>query len=61
MLPWTYEVSEIMERFFPWLEYDEVDEPEDISGEIEVHTLSVWLSDIAEKFLHVEEYFRDDM
>ena len=59
MVTWHYEPTEIMEHFFPWLEYDYTREPEEEAGEIESHCFGVWLTPIAEKYLEVEEYFRD--
>jgi hypothetical protein len=53
-----YTIYEFMESRFPWLEYEYADDPEDHYGEIETHVLSVFLSDIAKKFLEVEEFFK---
>ena len=47
-----------MRSRFPWLEYEYADDPEDHSGEVETHVLSVNLSDMATKFLEVEEFFK---
>ena len=48
-----------MRHFIPWLDYEEYDEPEDISGEIESHVLAAWLSKPAKAFLELEAFFDD--
>jgi hypothetical protein len=53
-----YSIYEFMRSRFPWLEYEYADDPEDHSGEVETHVLSVNLSDMATKFLEVEEFFK---
>jgi hypothetical protein len=58
-IPFQYDPNEVMEQFFPWLDYDYAREIEEFSGEIENHFFEVWLTDAAEKYLDVESYFRD--
>ena len=57
VVTWGYGVPDVMEHFFPWLEYEYPDEPEEIGGEIEEHRLSVRLTDVAKGFLLAEDYF----
>lgn len=58
-LPWQYDVHEVMQQFFPWLVFDYAEDIVDVSGEIEEHIFEVWLTDVAKKYLDVEDYFRD--
>jgi hypothetical protein len=53
-----YSIYEFMRSRFPWLEYEYADDPEDHAGEVETHVLLVNLSEIAKKFLEVEEFFK---
>jgi Domain of unknown function (DUF4365) len=46
-----------MARFFPWLDFDYVEDSEEIGGEVVVHTLSVRLNNIAQSFMTLEEYY----
>ena len=46
-----------MARFFPWLDFDYIEDTEAIGGEVVVHTLSVQLNNIAESFMMLEEYY----
>jgi hypothetical protein len=57
MATWHYEVLDIMRYFLPWLDYDEMDAPVDMSGEIEARLMSVWLSKPALSFLELEAFF----
>lgn len=52
-----HDVGQILQRFMPWLEYEYLEPPEDISGEIEVYKLQVWLSPAAKHYLAAEKYF----
>lgn len=56
---WHYEVAELMHHFLPWLDYEYHEEPDDSSGEVEGHVMSVWLSKPAEAFLVLEGFFAD--
>jgi hypothetical protein len=42
----------------PKIEAHGASQGEDHAGEVETHVLSVYLSDIAKKFLEVEEFFK---
>jgi Domain of unknown function (DUF4365) len=55
----NFTIRDIMRHFVPWLDYEEYDEPEDISGEIESHVLTAWLSKAAKAFLELEAFFDD--
>jgi hypothetical protein len=57
MATWHYEVLDIMRHFLPWLDYEELDQPEDMSGEIEGHVMSASLSKPALAFLELEAFF----
>jgi hypothetical protein len=46
-----------MAQFFPWLDFDYVEDSEALDGEVVVHTLSVRLNKIAESFMTLEEYY----
>ena len=58
---WGYQVPDVMSHFFPWLEYEYLDEPEEVAGEIEEHRLSVSLTDAAKGFLLAEDYFENGL
>lgn len=57
MATWHYEVAELMHHFLPWLDYEYLDEPEDLSGEIEGHAFEATLSEVAKAFLVLEAFF----
>ncbi len=46
-----------MARVFPWLDFDYVEQSDEVGGEVVVHTLSVRLNEIAESFMALEEYY----
>jgi hypothetical protein len=49
-----------MTRYFPWLDYEYAEEPEDaIAGEVVVHVIRVWVNDLGNKFLALEQYFTE--
>lgn len=57
MVTWHYEVDDLMNHFFPWLDYEYDREPDDWSGEVEEHLFVVELTRPARAFLEVEIYF----
>lgn len=57
MATWHYEVPELMQHFFPWLDYTYHEEPEFYELEVEEHVMEVWLSKYARAFLELEAYF----
>ena len=57
MATWDYEISDLMQHFLPWLQYEYYEEPEDVAGEVEGHVLTVWLSKPAKAFLELEVFF----
>jgi hypothetical protein len=57
MATWNYTIDHIMRHFLPWLDYDAYEYPEDLSGEIESHVMSAWLSEPAKAFLKLEAFF----
>ncbi len=59
MATWHYEVPDLMRHFFPWLEYEYHEEPDDSSGEVEGHVMAVWLSNPAKAFLELEVFFEN--
>ena len=59
MATWGYEVSDLMHHFFPWLNYEYEEPPDDSSGEVEGHVMAVWLSKPAKAFLELETYFEN--
>ena len=42
---------------FPWLDYEHMETEEGLGGEVEVHTLRVWVNDFGKAFLTVEEFY----
>jgi hypothetical protein len=54
---WGYDADEVMRHFFPWLEYYDDGEAQEMSGEIERHKFDAVLSPVAKAFLLAEEYF----
>jgi hypothetical protein len=48
---------DLMDRYFPWLDYVHIETEETMSWEVEVHTLQVWVNDLGKSFIAVEEYF----
>jgi hypothetical protein len=57
MATWNYTIDDIMRHFLPWLDYEEYEEPENLSGEIQSHVISAWLSEPAKAFLKLEAFF----
>lgn len=53
----TRGISDLMARYYPWLDFEHVQTTETMSSEVEVHILRVWLSEIGKSFIVVEEYF----
>lgn len=54
-----YTVFEFMTEAFPWLDYEHVESEETLGGEVEVHTLRVWVNDLGKAFAAVEDYFEN--
>jgi hypothetical protein len=54
-----FDIADLMHHFFPWLDYDYYEEPDDSSGEVEGHVMTVSLSKPAEAFLTLESFFAD--
>jgi hypothetical protein len=54
-------LHEFMSKTFPWLGYDHVGTEEALAGEVEVHTLEVWVNDIGTGYLRVEDYFKNGL
>lgn len=52
---------EFMTRYFPWLdyEYNEISDP--TGGEVQVHSIRVWLNDLGKSYLAVEDYFSNGL
>lgn len=59
MATWHYGIGDLMRHFLPWLEYEDHEEPEDSSGEIERHVMAVQLSKAARMFLELEAFFEN--
>ncbi len=59
MVTWNYEVRDVLRHFLPWLDYEYYEAPDDSSGEIEGHLLSVQLSDAAKGYLTAERFFEN--
>lgn len=57
----TSSVFEVMRVIYPWLDYEYAESIREEAGEIEVHTLNVWLRDEAKAFLKVERFFRNGL
>jgi hypothetical protein len=53
------DVPDLMERYFPWLDYWYSDDVEEIAGEIESHVLCVELNKYALAYLELERFFAD--
>ena len=51
------EINEFMNYYFPWLDYDYVEEINDISSEINIHTLEVRVNYIGEAFILIEDFY----
>jgi uncharacterized protein DUF4365 len=54
-----YSIFEFMTEFFPWLDYDHVEVDEALGGEVDVHTLQVWVNKLGEAYADVEEFFEE--
>jgi uncharacterized protein DUF4365 len=52
-----YSINDVMHHFLPWLDYESYDDPDEVSGELEVHILAVYLSKAAKAFLELEAFF----
>ena len=53
------DVPDLMERYFPWLDYGYFEDVEDIAGEIESHVIYVELNKYALAYLELERFFAD--
>jgi hypothetical protein len=54
-----YTVFEFMTEAFPWLDYEHLESEETLGGEVEVHTLHVWVNDLGKAYVAVEDYFEN--
>jgi Domain of unknown function (DUF4365) len=54
-----YSIFEFMTQFFPWLDYEHLDVDEALGGEVDVHTLRVWVNSIGEDYVDVENFFQN--
>jgi len=57
-----HDVWEVMNHFYPWLDYEvhEFTDAMEGSGEVESHVFSVRLNDAARAFLTLEAFYEDD-
>ena len=55
----THNIPYAMDRLYPWLFFEETEEPEEVAGEVEVHTLSISLRPEAQAYLQAERFFRE--
>lgn len=51
--------NEVMNRYFPWLDYEYAREIENFSLEVEEHVFEVQINSLGRAFLEVEEYFEN--
>jgi len=54
-----YSVHEFVRKRFPWLTYEYAEPIANHADEVEVHTLNVSLSEEADMFLRLEEFYKD--
>jgi Domain of unknown function (DUF4365) len=52
-------LSEFMQRYFPWLDYEYMEIIESLDGEVEVHSIHVWVNELGKQYIGVEDYFTD--
>lgn len=60
MANWDYEISDIMQHFYPWLEFWDHEAPDNEDfHEVAIYVLTVRLSKMAKAFLELEAFFEN--
>ncbi len=49
-------VSDFMQRHFPWLDCEYLEVIDGLDGEVEVHSLRVWVNELGKQYIAVEDY-----
>jgi hypothetical protein len=54
-----YSIFEFMTAFSPWLDCEHLEVDEALGGEVDVHTLRVWVNMLGEDYADVEDFFQN--
>ncbi len=60
MIPsWTpaRSFAEFLNDHYPWLDHEHIESDEALGGEVEVHTLRVWVNDLGKHYVALEEFY----
>lgn len=54
-----YAMGELLAELFPWADCEYAQEPQDFSGEVEIHTLSISVNALGRAFLALDDFYRN--
>lgn len=50
-------IAEFLNEHYPWLDHEHIESDEALGGEVEVHTLRVWVNDLGKQYVALEEFY----
>jgi hypothetical protein len=54
-------VAEFLNDHYPWLDHEHIETDEALGGEVEVHTLRVWVNELGKQYVALEEYYANGL
>lgn len=54
-------ISEFVNDHYPWLDHELIETNEALGGEVEVHTLHVWVNELGKQYIALEEFYANGL